>query len=121
MLEYNYLLNATEEDLIKMEALMRFVGTNFWSTNPTKIVGAVRVIQHVFHGRIPCHRSEIEAIKHIGVKIGPLIIQDVHDIPVLLHIVCDTHVTTVLPRWNWTRESDPSKIGDDVEKWSPNK
>ena len=39
MLEYYYLLNATEQDIIKIQALIRYVGTNYWSDNPTKIIG----------------------------------------------------------------------------------
>lgn len=115
MFSYKFFLNATPEDMERMQYLLLYVGMNKARERPPTIIGTCRIIDTIFNGRLPDTMEDWMGFHNIARKLGALIMNDA--LGYINFLVVDTHLEKVLPLIKWTKETKADKIATDCEKW----
>jgi len=83
------------------------------------IIGAAKVIQEKYKGKVPKTESELVALPGIGYKTAHVILGELYDL--WEGIPTDTHVKRFAKRFDLTNEEDLKKISKDLEALIPKK
>lgn len=87
-----------------------------YRTKAKSIAEACRKLLYDFGGELPATIEELTSLPGIGRKTANLIMGDVHHLPA---IVTDTHCIRITGRLGLTKETDPSKVEQDLLKLIP--
>jgi len=103
---------------VRTEALAQDIrSTGFFNNKAKSIVGAAKKILSDFGGKVPRTMEEMLTIPGAARKTANVVLGTAYG--VASGIVVDTHVTRVSRRLDLTKQSDPVKIGRDLEKIIP--
>jgi endonuclease III len=98
----------------ELESLIKSCG--FFRNKARNIQAAAKQILEVHHGEVPQTRAELEALPGVGRKTAGV---------VAIHLgsdfafPVDTHVGRLSRRLGFTKETDPDKVEDDLQKLIP--
>lgn len=91
----------------------------FFNNKSRAIIGAAKMIQEKFDGRVPRTETELVELPGVGYKTAHVILGDLYDI--WEGIATDTHVKRFAKRFDLTDNSDLKKISKDLEALIPKK
>ena len=91
----------------------------FFRNKAKAIIGAARMIENKFGGKIPKTDAELIELPGVGYKTAHVILGELHGI--WEGIATDTHVQRFAKRFDLTDESDLTKISKDLESLVPKK
>ncbi|MDO8593731.1 MAG: endonuclease III [bacterium] len=91
----------------------------FFNNKAKAIIGAAKIIQEKFGGKVPKTETELVELPGVGYKTAHVVLGDVHD--VWEGIATDTHVKRFAKRFDLTDNSDLKKISKDLEALIPKK
>jgi len=91
----------------------------FFRNKAKAIIGAARMIENKFGGKIPKTDAELIELPGVGYKTAHVILGELHGI--WEGIATDTHVKRFAKRFDLTDESDLTKISKDLESLVPKK
>ena len=105
---------ATVPQLLKYISKITFAG------NKAKhIIEACKIMVKIHNGKVPKTIEELTELPGIGRKTAIVILTNAFDI--VPGIVVDTHVIRVSYRLGWTKNTNPEKIEQDLNKLIPEK
>jgi endonuclease-3 len=110
----------TVEDFaaVRPEALAQDIrSTGFFNNKAKSIVGAAKKVLSEFGGKIPRTMEEMLTIPGAARKTANVVLGTAYGIA--SGVVVDTHVTRLSRRLDLTKQSDPVKIEQDLEKIVP--
>ncbi|MEK7212613.1 MAG: endonuclease III [Patescibacteria group bacterium] len=115
------------KDYIKASASRRTVSefeqdikpTGFYRAKAKNILGAAKVVQEKFRGKLPKTMAEMLTIPGIGRKSANVILGNAYEI--VEGIAVDTHVKRLAKKLGLTRHTDPVKIERDLMAIVPRK
>ncbi len=91
--------------------------TGFFNNKAKSIVGAAKKIVFEFGGKVPKTMEEMLSIPGAARKTANVVLGTAYGIP--SGIVVDTHVQRIAQRLDLTRQTDPVKIEQDLQKIIP--
>lgn len=91
----------------------------FFNNKAKAIIGAAKLIQEKYKGKVPKTESELVALPGIGYKTAHVILGELYDL--WEGIPTDTHVKRFAKRFDLTDEEDLTKISKDLEALIPKK
>jgi endonuclease-3 len=91
--------------------------TGFFNNKSKSIIAAAKMIVSEFGGRVPRTMEELLRIPGVARKTANVVLGTAYGIP--SGIVVDTHVQRVSLRLDFTKETDPVKIEQDLMKIVP--
>ncbi|OGG76532.1 hypothetical protein A2950_02100 [Candidatus Kaiserbacteria bacterium RIFCSPLOWO2_01_FULL_55_19] len=91
----------------------------FFRNKARAIIGAAKMIQEKFGGRVPTTEAELTQLPGVGYKTAHVILGELHD--VWEGIATDTHVKRLAKRFDLTDNNNPTKISKDLEALIPKK
>jgi endonuclease-3 len=98
-----------------VDELISYIGKISFAGNKGKnIIEACKVIHEKYKGEVPKTVEELTELPGIGRKTALVILANAYGI--VEGIVVDTHVIRVSYRLGWTKNTNPEKIGVDLEK-----
>jgi endonuclease-3 len=106
--------NATLDELIRYIGKISFAGNK-----GRNIIEACKIITEKYKGEVPKTLEELTELPGIGRKTALVILANAYDI--VEGVVVDTHVIRVSYRLGWTKNTNPEKIGADLEELIPKK
>jgi endonuclease III len=115
MFNYNYFVNATLEDMKRMQYLLLYVGMNKARERPATMIGTCRIIDSIFNGRLPDTIEDWMGFHNVARKLAALIMNDA--LGFVYFLVVDTHLKQVLPKIGWTDKTNADDIAIDIEDW----
>ena len=101
--------------LPEIEAIIR--STGFFHNKAKSIQGAARVLLERFHGQIPQTLEEMIELPGVARKTANVVLGSWFGIA--SGVVVDTHVLRLSRRLELTRETDPIKVEQDLQKVIP--
>lgn len=104
--------NASVDDLLKYASKVTFAGNK-----AKNIIEACKILVTEHGGKVPKELDALVELPGIGRKTALVILANAFDI--VEGVVCDTHVIRVSYRLGWTKNTNPDKIGADLEKLFP--
>ena len=105
---------ASVSDLLKYISKITFAG------NKAKhIIEACKILVEKHNGKVPKTIEELTELPGIGRKTAIVILTNAFDI--VNGVVVDTHVIRVSYRLGWTKNTNPEKIEQDLNKLIPEK
>ena len=116
-LNYDYLLNATQNDLYDMQCVLSMTGYNHFNDPPATLIAWAKGIHEYHNGKIPNKLSDLTRFFGIGIKCACLIQNDVlgkHEFPVIDSVLCK-----ILQQIKWTKCTKADEIAFDVARWLP--
>lgn len=81
------------------------------------IIAACKILEEKNGGRVPNDLDALVDLPGVGRKTALVILANAFD--QVEGVVCDTHVIRVSYRLGWTKNTNPDKIGADLEKLFP--
>ncbi len=103
---------ASVSDLLKYISKINFAG------NKAKhIIAACKMLVQKHSGKVPKTIEELTELPGIGRKTAIVILTNAFDI--VPGVVVDTHVIRVSYRLGWTKNTNPDKIAEDLDKLVP--
>lgn len=99
------------------ELAMDIRSTGFFNNKSKALIGAAKKIQRDFGGQVPRTMEEMLTIPGVARKTANVVLGSAYGIP--SGVVVDTHVQRVAARLDLTKESDPVKIEQDLQKIIP--
>lgn len=105
------LASFAEADVDEVAEIIKPCG--LYKTKAASIVAACRRLLYDFGGELPKTIEELTTLPGIGRKTANLIMGDVHHLPA---IVTDTHCIRITGRLGLTKETEPSKVEQDLIK-----
>ncbi|HCR52139.1 TPA: endonuclease III [Candidatus Kaiserbacteria bacterium] len=91
----------------------------FFRNKAKAIIGAAKMIQETYGGKIPKTEAELVLLPGVGYKTAHVILGELHN--VWEGIATDTHVKRFAKRFDLTDNDDPTKISKDLEALIPKK
>ncbi len=91
--------------------------TGFYRNKAKSLIGAARQVTTKFNGKVPRSLEELITIPGAARKTANVVLGTAYGIAT--GVVVDTHVTRVSRRLNFTRQTDPVKIEQDLMKVLP--
>ncbi len=91
--------------------------TGFFNNKAKALIGAAKKVQSDFGGKVPRTMEEMLTIPGVARKTANVVLGSAYGIP--SGIVVDTHVQRVARRLDLTKETDPVKIEQDLQKIIP--
>lgn len=91
----------------------------FFRNKAKAIIGAAKMIQEEFGGKVPTTEAELVALSGIGYKTAHVILGELYGI--WEGIATDTHVKRFAKRFDLTDQTDLTKISKDLEALIPKK
>ena len=88
----------------------------FHRAKSKNIIACANKLINDYDGRVPDTMDELLTLDGVGRKTANVILGNVYDIP---SIVVDTHVKRISNRLNFTKNSDPTLIEEDLMKVLP--
>ena len=92
---------------------------SFFRNKAKAIIGAAKVVQHDFGGRVPKTETELTTLPGVGYKTAHVILGELFD--TWEGIATDTHVKRFAKRFDLTDHADLKKISKDLEALIPKK
>ncbi len=108
------LASFAEADVDEVAEIIKPCG--LYKTKAASIVAACRRLLYDFGGELPKTIEELTTLPGIGRKTANLIMGDVHHLPA---IVTDTHCIRITGRLGLTKETEPSKVEQDLIRLIP--
>lgn len=102
-------------DPLELEATIR--STGFYKNKAKSLLGASRRIVEVYGGNVPDTMEELLTLPGVARKTGSVVLGNAFG--KAEGIAVDTHVGRLTQRWGLTRESDPTKIEQELMKMLP--
>ncbi|MGE5567466.1 MAG: endonuclease III [Rhodospirillales bacterium] len=99
------------------ELAMDIRSTGFFNNKSKALIGAAKKILSDFGGQVPRTMEEMLTIPGVARKTANVVLGSAYGIP--SGVVVDTHVQRVAARLDLTKESDPVKIEQDLQKIIP--
>ncbi|MEM2916039.1 MAG: endonuclease III [Candidatus Woesearchaeota archaeon] len=100
--------------------LLKYVGKVTFAGNKAKnIIEACRMLVEKHKGQVPKTIEELTQLPGIGRKTAIVILTNAFGI--VQGVVVDTHVIRISYRLGWTKQKDPEKIEEDLNKLIPEK
>lgn len=93
--------------------------TGFYRSKTKNILAAAKLVQSMFHGRVPATMDELLLIPGVGRKTANVILG--HAYGVVEGVVVDTHVRRLARQLGLSRHGDPEKIERDLMALFPKK
>lgn len=103
---------ASQDDLLKYVSAVTFAGNKV-----KNIIAACKILEQQHEGKVPKDLNALVDLPGIGRKTGLVILANAFDL--VEGVVCDTHVIRVSYRLGWTKNKNPDKIGEDLERLFP--
>ena len=91
----------------------------FFNNKAKAIIGAGKMVQEKFGGKIPKTEAELVELPGVGYKTAHVVLGELYDI--WEGIATDTHVKRFAKRFDLTDNSDLTKISKDLEELIPKK
>jgi len=91
----------------------------FFNNKAKAIIGAAKMIEANFAGRVPRNETDLVSLPGVGYKTAHVILGDLYDI--WEGIATDTHVKRFAKRFDLTNNDDLTKISKDLEALVPKK
>jgi len=91
----------------------------FFRNKAKAIIGAAKMIEEKFGGKIPQTEIELVELPGVGYKTAHVVLGDLHNI--WEGIATDTHVKRFAKRFDLTDQNDLTKISKDLEALIPKK
>ncbi len=91
--------------------------TGFFRNKSKSVVGAAKKIVADFGGEVPQEMEQLLTLPGVARKTANVVLGSWFKKP--LGVVVDTHVQRISRRWEFTRNSDPQKIEQDLMKIIP--
>ena len=91
--------------------------TGFFNNKAKSIVGAAKRVVSEFHGKVPQTMNEMLSIPGAARKTANVVLGTAYGIAV--GVVVDTHVQRISLRLDFTKQTDPKKIEQDLMKVVP--
>ncbi len=105
---------ASVNDLLKYVSKVTFAG------NKTKnIISACKMLVEKHNGQVPRTIEDLTELPGIGRKTAIVILTNAFNI--VPGVVVDTHVIRIAYRLGWTRQKNPEKIEEDLNRLIPEK
>jgi len=105
---------ASVSDLLKYISKITFAGNK-----AKNIIAACKMLAEKHGGKVPRTVEELTELPGIGRKTAIVILTNAFDI--VNGVVVDTHVIRVSYRLGWTKNTNPEKIEQDLNKLIPEK
>jgi endonuclease-3 len=106
--------DLAEADPEEVEAIV--YSTGFYRQKTKSIIQIAQGIEELFDGEIPIDLDELVKLPGVGRKTASVVLAEVWGVPA---IAVDTHVRRVTRRLGLTKESDPTKIEQDLKAIYP--
>jgi endonuclease-3 len=91
----------------------------FFNNKAKAIIGAAKMVQEKFKGKVPKTESELIELPGVGYKTAHVVLGELYDL--WEGIATDTHVKRFAKRFDLTDNSDLTKISKDLEELIPKK
>lgn len=91
----------------------------FFRNKAKAIIGAAKLVQEKFGGKVPQTETELVELPGVGYKTAHVVLGELHG--VWEGIATDTHVKRFAKRFDLTDNNDPTKISKDLEALIPKK
>ena len=91
----------------------------FFRNKAKAIIGAARMVQDDFGGKVPDNPKDLQTLPGVGYKTAHVILGEVYD--VWPGIPTDTHVKRFAKKFDLTDQTDLTKISKDLEALVPEK
>lgn len=91
----------------------------FFNNKAKAIIGAGKMVQEKFKGKIPKTESELVELPGVGYKTAHVVLGELYD--TWEGIATDTHVKRFAKRFDLTDQNDLTKISKDLEELIPKK
>ncbi len=104
--------SASVNDVLKHVEKVTFAGNKV-----KNIIAACKILEEKHKGSVPNDLDALVDLPGIGRKTALVILANAFD--QVEGVVCDTHVIRVSYRLGWTKNTNPDKIGADLEKLFP--
>ncbi len=91
--------------------------TGFFNNKSKALIGAAKTVLSEFGGKVPRTMEEMLRIPGAARKTANVVLGTAYGIP--SGVVVDTHVQRVARRLDFTKEEDPGKIEQDLQKALP--
>ncbi len=91
----------------------------FFRNKAKAVIGAARMIEDMFGGKVPKTERELVALPGVGYKTAHVILGELYD--TWEGIATDTHVKRFAKRFDLTDQTDLTKISKDLEQLIPKK
>ena len=105
---------ANVSDLLKYIKSITFAGNK-----AKNIIAACKILSEKYDGKVPKTVEELTELPGIGRKTAIVILTNAFDI--VNGVVVDTHVIRISYRLGWTKNTNPEKIEQDLNKLIPEK
>ncbi|KAL3917546.1 MAG: hypothetical protein SGILL_004662 [Bacillariaceae sp.] len=99
----------------KIQRLFLYVGVNYWTEGPAKIIGAAWRIKNEYCGKIPEDPLELMSFNGIGKKICSLVLQDA--VQKAICPVTDTHVIVCAYSLGLSDKTNPNELAQELASW----
>jgi endonuclease-3 len=106
--------NSTVEELI-----LYLKGISFPGNKSRNIIAACKILVEKYDGKVPDTIDDLTSLPGIGRKTALAILSNAFN--KVEGIVVDTHVLRVSYRLGWTNNTNPEKVGADLEREIPRK
>ena len=85
----------------------------FFNNKAKAIIGAAKLVQDKFDGKVPKTEAEMVELPGVGYKTAHVVLGELYDL--WEGIATDTHVKRFAKRFDLTDNEDPTKISKDLE------
>ncbi len=100
--------------------LLKYIGKISFAGNKAKnIIATCKILAEKHNGKVPKTIEELVELPGIGRKTAIVILTNAYNI--VPGVVVDTHVIRVSYRLGWTKNTNPDKIEQDLNKLIPEK
>jgi endonuclease-3 len=99
------------------EVAQEIRSTGFFNNKAKSIVGAAQTILRDFNGEVPREMDQLLTVPGAARKTANVVLGTAFNIP--SGVVVDTHVSRISNRLDLTRETNPTKIEQDLAKLLP--
>ena len=99
------------------EEVLQIIGrVGFRTVKAGRVIGAARIVEEKFGGRVPETMEDLMTIPGVGRKTASVVLADSFGIPA---IAVDTHVLRVSNRIGWAHSKNPDGTEDQLKKIIP--
>lgn len=107
--------SISKADLFEFEEYIKSV--NFFRNKAKHIIAMAKRIEEAYSGGVPDNEKDMMTLPGVGKKTANVFLNDLYKKNE--GIAVDTHVARVAQRMGLTKNSDPDKISEDLEKLYP--
>ncbi|MDR2067753.1 MAG: endonuclease III [Holosporaceae bacterium] len=111
----------TVDDIIslgveKLQMEIRSIG--LYKTKARNIIALSKILREKFDSRVPSSRKDLELLPGVGRKTANVVLNNLFGMPT---IAVDTHVLRLCQRLGFSKNKDPLKVEQDLERIIPQK